>query len=81
MEEIKRKLLEILEDMHPGSDMESCRNLVSGGMLDSFDVVSLIAEMNDEFEVSVSADKIVPENFDSVDAMCRMVLELMDEET
>ncbi len=50
-------------------------------MLDSFDVVSLIAEMNDEFEVSVSADKIVPENFDSVDAMCRMVLELMDEET
>lgn len=80
MEEMRSKLVEILEDMHPDEDIENCDDLVTGKILDSFDIVTLIAEINDEFEVAISADKITPENFDSVDALCEMIAELMEEE-
>lgn len=80
MEEIRSTLLKILEGIHPDEDFESCDTLVDGGILDSFDIVTLISEINDEFDVAVSADKIVPENFNSLDALSRLVSSLMDEE-
>lgn len=80
MEEMRSKLLEILKDMHPDEDIENCNTLVTGKVLDSFDIVTLIAEINDEFEVAISADKITAENFNSVDALCEMLNKLMEEE-
>lgn len=80
MEEIRSGLLEILEEMHPDEDFEDCRTLVTGKVLDSFDIITLISEINEAFDVVVSADKIVPENFDSLDALCELVHELMDED-
>lgn len=80
MEEIRSKLLEILTSMHPEEDFENNHKLVDGKVLDSFDIVTLIAEINDEFEVAVSADKIIPENFNSLEALCEMIKELMEED-
>lgn len=80
MEEIKSTLLNILEGLHPDEDFESCNTLVDGGILDSFDIVTLISEINDEFDVAISAEKIVPENFNSLEALCRLVHSLMDED-
>ncbi len=79
MEDLKRKLLEILGEMHPDVDFESCSALVDQKVLDSFDIVTLISEINDEFDVVISADKIIPENFNSVDALCRMIFRIMEE--
>lgn len=80
MEEIKNALLEVLEDMHPDEDLENCTTLVDGGILDSFDIVTLISEINEQFDVAISADKIVPENFNSLDALSKLVYDLMEEE-
>ncbi len=80
MEEIRSGLLEILEELHPDEDFESCDTLVDSKVLDSFDIITLISEINDTFDVVISADKIVPENFNSVDALCELVHDLMDED-
>ncbi len=80
MEEIKSTLLEILEEMHPDEDFESCDTLVDSKVLDSFDIITLISEINEEFDVTISADKIVPENFNSVDALAELVQSLLDED-
>lgn len=80
MEEIRSAILEILEELHPDQEFEGINTLVTDKVLDSFDIITLISEINDTFDVVVSADKIVPENFNSVDALCALVSSLLDEE-
>lgn len=80
MEEIRSAILEILEELHPDQEFEGINTLVTDKVLDSFDIITLISEINDTFDVVVSADKIVPENFNSVDALCALVSNLLDEE-
>lgn len=80
MEEIREELLEILEELHPDIDFEHTGSLVDDKVLDSFDIVSLISEIKDAFDVTISADKIVPENFNSLDALCELVYDLSEEE-
>ena len=80
MEEIKSTLLEILSELHPDEDFEGCDTLVDSKILDSFDIISLVSEINDEFEIVISADKIVPQNFNSVKALCELIQSLMDED-
>lgn len=80
MEEIRSTLLEILQEMHPDEDFENCTTLVDGRVLDSFDIVTLISEINDEFDVVISADKIIPENFNSLDALSELIYSIMEEE-
>lgn len=80
MEEIREEILEILEELHPDVDYERENALIDDKILDSFDIVSLISEIKDAFDVTISADKIVPENFNSLDAVCSLVQELSDED-
>lgn len=80
MEEIKSTLLEILEELHPDEDFEACDTLVDSKVLDSFDIISLISELNNEFDIVISADKIIPENFNSVAALCNLIQSLIDED-
>lgn len=80
MEEIRSALLDILEGLHPDEDFENCTDLVDGKVIDSFDIITIISEINDEFDVTVTADLIVPENFNSLDALCDLVQKLIDED-
>ena len=73
-------LLEILNDLHPDVDFETCDTLIDDEILDSFDIVSLIAEINNEFDVNISAKDIVPENFNSAQALWALIERLEDEE-
>ena len=75
---IKETLLSILGDLHPELDFENEDALVTDGVLDSFDIVSLVAEINSEFDITVGIDELEPENFDSVDAMEKLVESLLD---
>ncbi len=72
-------ILEILKNLHEDVDFEECDTLVDDGILDSFDIVSLIGEISDEFDVEITADKITPDNFNSAKAIWSLVSELMDE--
>lgn len=73
------ELLDILEGLHPDVDFETCDTLVDDKILDSFDIVSLIAEINDTFDVAISAEEIVPENFNSAEAIWDLIQRLLDE--
>ena len=57
------ELLEILEGLHPDVDFEHETALIEGGVLDSFDIVTLISEISETFDVTISAEYILPENF------------------
>ncbi len=80
MEELREGLLEILEEMHPDTDMASCKGLVQDKILDSFDIITLITRIREAFDVVVPADRIVPENFNSLDALTKLVDRLLEEE-
>ncbi len=73
-------LLEILNDLHPDVDFETCDTLIDDEILDSFDIVSLIAEISNEFDVTISAKDIVPDNFNSAQALSALIERLEDEE-
>jgi len=77
---MKEKLLEILNDLHPDVDFETCDTLIDDEILDSFDIVSLIAEISNEFDVTISAKDIVPDNFNSAQALWALIERLEDEE-
>lgn len=68
-----RTILEILNELKPGIDYENCKDLVDSQQLDSLDVISIVSEFTDEFDIEISFDEIVPENFNSVEAMQAMV--------
>lgn len=73
------ELLEILNGLHPDVDFETEESLVDGKILDSFDIVSLIAEINDTFDVAITAKDIIPENFNSAKALYALIRRLEEE--
>ena len=73
------QLLEILRRMHPDVDFESNDDLIGEGVLDSLDIVTLITEINTAFDVSIPAEEVIPENFNSAEAIYAMI-ERLDEE-
>ena len=79
MNEIRETIIGILQDLHEDVDFENETKLIDGKILDSFDIVTLISELTNEFDVTIPADKIVPEYFNSADALANMIAELEDE--
>ena len=72
-------LMEILENLHPEIDFDTCDNLIDGGLIDSFDIVTIISEINEEYDVVIPAEEIVPENFNSAKALYALIQKLEDE--
>lgn len=72
---MRERILKILADLRPDVEFEEETKLIDGGVLDSFDIVTLVHELNEEFDVDVSVDDLVPDNFNSVDAMVELVEE------
>ncbi len=73
------KLIKILKGMHPEVDFDTEDDLIGNGVLDSLDIVTLITEINSEFDVSIPAEEVVPENFCSANAIFALI-ERLDEE-
>ena len=72
-------LLNILSELHPDVDFETCTTLIDDKILDSFDIITIISEINEEFDVVIPAEEIVPENFNSAQALHELVTRLADE--
>ncbi len=73
------QLLEILTELHPDVDFETANDLIDGKVLDSFDIVTLVAEIDSEFDVAIPAEELVPENFNSAEALWALIERLMEE--
>ena len=73
------ELLEILNELHPDVDFEAQESLVDDRILDSLDIVSLISEINDRFDVAIPAQEIIPENFNSAKAIYALIRRLEED--
>ena len=73
------QLLEILAELHPEVDFETEEHLIDNKILDSFDMVTIVAELDSEFDVSIPAEELIPENFNSAKALYALVERLMED--
>ena len=67
------KIYSILEDLRPEFDFHASSNFIEDGLLDSFDMVSLISELESAYDILIDALDIIPENFSSVEAIAGIV--------
>ena len=72
-------LRNILEQLHPDVDFAAEDKLIDKGILDSFDIVTIVAEVDAQWDVQIGAEDLIPENFNSAQALYALVEKLMDE--
>jgi len=72
------KLIEILNNIKPDVDFTKEKHLIEDGILASFDIVSLVAAIDEEFDVEISVTDIIPENFESAEAIMNLIKRLED---
>ena len=70
---MREKILEILSGIRSDIDFENSTKLIDDGMLESLDIVSIVGEFNDEFDIEISVEHLLPETFNSVDAMVELI--------
>ncbi len=73
------ELLEILHEIDPDVDFAVKENLIDERILDSLDIVTLISEISDRFDVTIPPEEIVPENFNSAKAIYDLIVRLDEE--
>lgn len=67
------KLYTILEEIRPDVDFRNITTLITDGFIDSFDIVTIIASIEEEFSVEIPVESMLPENFDSADAIMKLI--------
>ena len=77
---MKEQLLELLEEIRPDVDFQNEKQLITDGVLDSFDIVSMVTAMNDEFDIEIEVGNLVPDNFNSIEGMMALIEKLQDED-
>ncbi len=73
------ELLTLLHDILPKIDFANGKDLVDDGVLDSLDVVSIISEISSTYDIEIPSDEITPDNFNSAEAIFKMIERLRDE--
>lgn len=73
------QIMQILAELRPDVDFTQEQNLIDDGVLDSFDIVSLVSELADAFDVEIHVDDLLPENFNTPAAMLALVEKLQNE--
>ncbi len=77
---MKNQIKDLLMDLNPEVDYDSCTTLIDDRHINSLTMVSLVADLEDGFDIEIPAVDIVPENFNSLDAIACLVKRLQDEE-
>ena len=72
MEE-RKKIIEIAKEMWPALDIENAQGIVDNNLVDSFDIVTFIGELKDTFDIELGPQDIIPDNFNTLDAMIALV--------
>lgn len=74
------QLLEILEEIRPDLDFANCQDLIDGHHLNSLDIISIVAELEDAFDITVPTVEVIPHNFNSAQNLWAMIQRLQEEE-
>ncbi len=70
---MREQIMEILEELRPDVDFENEKQLITDGILESFDIVSLVGELSDAFDIELRVEDLVPDNFNSVEGMIELI--------
>lgn len=70
---MEQKILDILNEINPGADFNGSDDLIGYGMIDSFAIINLVSELEDEFDVEISVKDVIKENFQSVKAIAALI--------
>lgn len=70
---MKEKILTLLGDIRPEFDFKDSNDYITDGFLDSFDVVTLVSELENEFSVTIDGMDIIPENFENVSVISKLI--------
>ncbi len=76
---MREQILKILKEIRSDVDFENETALIDNGVLDSFDIISIVGELNDAFDVEINVDDLLPENFNNVAAMVELIGKLQEE--
>jgi acyl carrier protein len=68
------KIFEILKNIRPECDFERSGDFINNGYLDSFDVVTLVSELDREFDISIDGLDIIPENFANASSIKKLII-------
>ncbi len=71
-----KEIIEVLNEVKPGEDYENATNLITGGILTSFDIVTLVSLLNMKFDINIGVVDLIPENFESIKAIEDLVNKL-----
>ncbi len=71
---MRKDVLDILNEIRGDIDFEKETGLIDDNLLASLDIVAIVGEFNDTFDVEISVEDLIPENFNSVDAMVEMIM-------
>ena len=74
------KILEILKGIRPDVDFVSEKKLIDGNVLDSFDIISIVGEFNEAFDIEIDVEDLEPDNFNTVEAMQELITKLQEED-
>ena len=70
---VKQELLRILHEICPGIDFTKETALIDNGILESLDIVTIVAELMDTFDIELNVEDLLPENFNSVEDMLKLI--------
>lgn len=70
---MREKVLEILKNARDDVDFENEKALIDDGILDSFDIISIVSDLNEQFIIDITADELEPENFNTLEAIIKLV--------
>ena len=75
---MRKQIMEILTEICPGIDFENEKALIDDGLIDSLDIVAVVTDLMDTFDVQLGVDDLTPENFNSVDAIVELIENAQD---
>ncbi len=71
------EFISMLKGIKPNVDFEHEEALVDDGLIESLDIISIISEISDKYGVQIPSDEIIPDNFNSAEALYELVQDLM----
>ena len=75
---IMEELLRIMSEIRPDVDFTNATRLIDDEVLDSFDIVSMVSEINDTFAIEINVNDLLPENFNSAEALYALIQKLQN---
>lgn len=66
-------IIGIIQEIKPEIDFAGCDNFVETGILDSFDILVLVAALDENYHISIDGTDIIPENFCSIESIMQMI--------